>query len=72
MAEEICCTDIVRQDERLKGIEERMSKGETSIEKLCDKLESNTRWLIGLFFSETLLLIAALGLLLKISGMVPK
>jgi len=69
---ENCCTDIVRHDERLNAVEERLTKGEVSIEKLFDKLESNTKWLIGLFFSETLLLIAALGLLVKISGSLPK
>ena len=66
MTEEVCCTQVIEQGERIHALEDRLTKTETTLERIFDRLESNRKWQVSQILTAIALLIEGIGLLAAI------
>ena len=66
MTEEVCCTQVIEQGEKIHALEDRQTKTETTLERIFDRLESNRKWQISQILTAIALLIEGIGLLAAI------
>jgi hypothetical protein len=66
MTEEVCCTQVIEQGEKIHALDDRQTRTEEAVRKIFDRIDTNQKWTIGLIMTAVALVVEGIGLFVAI------